>query len=383
MSKSVENKVKRQKIQKPPAKNKFWTVFFVLFNVVSVLAVVLMERNHGTDVNFADAVSVVWNNVGWFLCAIAMYFVSLQAEGAGYSNLVFTTTGKYRYGLGTRLSVVGRYYDNITPLATGGQPFQVYTLAKRGVPVGEATGIVLMKYFFRQLVIVPVAVAFMIFSPYRPAPLIIGLAIVGVVALTALPALLVFVGFSKGFGEKLLRGMLKLLTKIKIVKDYERAFNSLMEQVMVFRSSMTYLVKRKRIIFFQMLLAGVDIFAQISVPYLVYRAFGMTSASYLEITTLYVYCMFAVAIAPTPGTSGAAEAGFYSVFSVLITNGMVFWALITWRFVSFYVYIIAGIALHVRDFVYKYLYPNATTDLFSPAEWEDDGAVADETDRET
>ena len=115
-----------------------------------------------------------------------------------------------------------------------------------------------------------------------------------------------------------------------------------------------------------------DVAAQISAPYLVYRAFGMSDASYAQVVTMYIYTTLAVTIAPTPGTTGAAEASFYTVFSALITNGMVFWALITWRFVNFYVYLIAGIGLHTRDFFYKLMFPKATTDLYSSAEWEED-----------
>jgi uncharacterized protein (TIRG00374 family) len=266
---------------------------------------------------------------------------------------------------------VGKYYDNLTPLATGGQPFQVHTLIKRGVAAGEATGIVIIKYLVRQLVFNTASIAFLIFSPYRPTPLIIGLACFGSFCLIAIPLFLVFVGFSKGFGQKLLNGIVGLLAKIRIVKDRETAVADLNEQVGIYRSSLLYLFKKKRTLLFQLLVACVEVAIQFSAPYLVYRAFGMNAAGYFEITTLYVYCILAVSFVPTPGTAGAAEASFYTVFSAMITNGTVFWALITWRLITFYVHILAGVFLHVRDFIYKLLYPKATTDLFSPAEWDD------------
>ena len=49
----------------------------------------------------------------------------------------------------------------------------------------------------------------------------------------------------------------------------------------------------------------------------------------------------AVYFVPTPGNAGAAEGTFFVVFSAL-SSGYVFWAMLIWRFFSYYIYIILG-----------------------------------------
>lgn len=349
-------------VAKPPKKNKFWTLVFVAFNLIALGAVVLMEQNQGTNVDVSQAIYYVGRNIGWFILALGMYVLALQAEAAGYTDLVYSTTGKYRHSLGARLSIIGKYYDNITPLATGGQPFQVHTLTKRGLHAGTATSVVLIKYFVRQFVFILSTLSFLVFSPHRPEPLLIVLAILGLLLMVAIPVGLVFVGFNKRHGERVLAAIVKLAHKIRLVKDYDKTYSSFMTQVSEFRTSLIFLFKRKISLFLQLIVAAIEVFAQLSVPYLVYRAFGMYALDYYQITTLYVYCLLAVSFVPTPGTAGAAEASFYTVFGALITNGTTFWALLVWRFATYYVYLAVGLLLQAKDVLVKVFYPRARYD---------------------
>ena len=45
-----------------------------------------------------------------------------------------------------RLNMVTQFFNNITPFATGGQPFQIIYFSARGVKVRDATGIVLLNF---------------------------------------------------------------------------------------------------------------------------------------------------------------------------------------------------------------------------------------------
>ena len=52
----------------------------------------------------------------------------------------------------------------------------------------------------------------------------------------------------------------------------------------------------------------------------------------------------AISFIPTPGSSGAAEASFYLVFSIL-SGGFLFMGMLLWRFVSFYSIMLIGIVV--------------------------------------
>ena len=76
------------------------------------------------------------------------------------------------------------------------------------------------------------------------------------------------------------------------------------------------------------------------IPFFVLTAFG-GEVDFLPCFVTTVAVTSAVYFVPTPGNSGAAEGTFFVVFSAL-SSGYVFWAMLIWRFFSYYVYIILG-----------------------------------------
>ena len=82
------------------------------------------------------------------------------------------------------------------------------------------------------------------------------------------------------------------------------------------------------------------------IPFFVLTAFG-GAVDFLPCFVTTVAVTSAVYFVPTPGNSGAAEGAFYAVFSAL-SSGYVFWAMLVWRFFSYYVYILTGPIIYFR-----------------------------------
>ena len=66
--------------------------------------------------------------------------------------LIKSSTKKKRPFLAYKVAAIGRYYDYVTPFASGGQPFQIYYLTNRGVKASSAISIPLAKYIVQQIV---------------------------------------------------------------------------------------------------------------------------------------------------------------------------------------------------------------------------------------
>ena len=110
-----------------------------------------------------DSVKVSWLLFVFLMLAIVVLFDTFK-----YIYLIWVTTKKFRPFTSFKVGIVGRYYDSITPLATGGQPFQMYYLAKRDVPVGVASAIPLLRFFIGQIANMFVALAFFTFVTISP-----------------------------------------------------------------------------------------------------------------------------------------------------------------------------------------------------------------------
>ena len=339
--------------------NKIWFIIGILFNIIALTTVFIVEQGNGRGevILFSEVLEVFKENYQWVILAVVAYLIIMLGDGIAYLNLIHCTTRKYRLRLGVKLGIVGRYYDNITPLATGGQPFQIYTLTKSGIDVAKSSSIALSRYIIRQFIFTIVLIAVFIYTAVSGLPfeaeshtgetIVKVFAYIGIFFTCLLPVFFLLVSINKNLGHGIIKVVIKFLSKIRLVKNYEKTLNKTITEMDRFQASVKYVMKRKRTLFLQILLAIIETLVFTSIPYLVYRSFGCTGADWIAIASSYIYCLAAVTFFPTPGTAGAAEASFYVVFASFFTiagqGQYVFWALIMWRFFTYYIFILVGL----------------------------------------
>ena len=246
-----------------------------------------------------------------------------------------------------RQYILGRYYDNITPAAIGGQPFQIYYMRKHsGLPAGAATAIPMFGMVAGQIgFLIIAAVCFLIGSYTINNAALIGTACFGLIFYAFWPMI---VGLAmlmpKGMTE-LIGKVVKLLAKIHLVKDPKATTKKAEKEIASYTKSIRGITKCKGLSF-RVILCSVLFHLLVSmIPFFVLTAFG-GDMDLLPCFVTTVAVTSAVYFIPTPGNAGAAEGTFFVVFSALST-GYVFWAMLVWRFFSYYVYILMGIVLYL------------------------------------
>ena len=70
------------------------------------------------------------------------------------------------------------------------------------------------------------------------------------------------------------------------------------------------------------------------------------------IMTLNVYVSMTVTAVPTPGNCGALESAFLLILTS-VAESVLFWSVFSWRFLSYYTFIIIGVCIFVVDFIRK------------------------------
>ena len=88
-------------------------------------------------------------------------------------------------------------------------------------------------------------------------------------------------------------------------------------------------------------------------PFFAVRTFG-GDIGFIDAACMCIYIYAAITIVPTPGNSGAAEGSFYIIFSSLGTSG-VFWAMLVWRFLCYYSFIVIGLLVYAVKALKKIL----------------------------
>ncbi len=339
-------------------KKTLLSILFVLVNVIAILSVILMEFGGQGEVAPIGAVLDVFKeNYIYGVIALCLFIVAVLCEGMKRFVLLKASLRHPRvFGIATSSAIISRYYDYITPLGSGGQPIEIYYMRKKGVPGAIASGITIMCYAMGLFATVFLTLAMLFWKGFLGvSPTIKVLAIVGILFNMFIPLSILVFSIIPKVGEWLAKCVSKIMGFLHLTKDpvafKEKAVKSIKEYAdCIFYFFGKYSIATIAVFIFG-LLYNIAIY---SVPYFVIRLCGVPAESidYFEVLTLCLICYMAITIFPTPGNSGAAEISFYSIFSSYLSvlgSGFLFWGVMTWRFATYYLFIICGVLLMIIE----------------------------------
>ena len=342
----------RKLVPKKIFKKPFLIILFILINVAVITITAFSEFG-----NSANAVALSEVKINWlFLIPATLCFVvAITLEIHKYVLMMYEMSlDKAKFNrkrarkVARRTVLLGRYYDNITPAAVGGQPFQIYYMRKNSnLPNGVSTAIPLFGMISGQIGFIMIAVVcFLIGSLSINNAVLIGTACFGLLFYAFWPVVVMIATFMPKATTEIIGGFVKLLFKMHIVKNKKKAIEKTESEVNEYARSVRKILKTKGL-FIKTIVISVVFHVLISmIPFFVLTAFG-GNVDFLPCFVTTVAVTSAVYFVPTPGNAGAAEGTFYVVFSAL-SSGYIFWAMLVWRFFSYYIYIIMGPIIYFR-----------------------------------
>lgn len=345
----IDNK---QLIPKKMLKKPLLIVIFVLINVAVIAITAVSEFGNSENAVALSEVQLNW----WYLIPATLCFlVAVTLEIHKYVLMIKEMTperGKFdrkrARKLARRTVLLGRYYDNITPAAVGGQPFQIYYMRKNsGLPHGVSTSIPLFGMISGQIGFIMIAVLCFLFgSASIDNAVLIGTACFGLLFYAFWPVVVMIATFLPKATAEIIGLFVKFLAKIHLVKDKKKAIAKTEFEVTEYARAVRRILKTKGLALKCIVLSVLYHILVSMIPFFVLTAFG-GSVDFLPCFVTTVAVTSAVYFVPTPGNAGAAEGAFYVVFSAL-SSGYVFWAMLVWRFFSYYIYIIMGPIIYAR-----------------------------------
>lgn len=363
-----------------PKKKKFGWIFTVLLLVAIGLGVWAM---FGISREITDAgtthVSDLVRQSSWVFALVCLavvlcififdwfkYFVIISAvEGRGYGIRRYVISSRLGHSL--KVNLIGKFYDNVTPFAVGGQPMQIYYLHQRAnYSGGEASAVVLVKYFFNMTSMCLVSLLVMACNTHVLgaievdwARILIHVAAwVGIAVNMFLPLMVLFFVIFPKFATKLATFVIGIGFKIKIVKNKEEALAKALKTVTDFRAAFKLMAKKPKEFIALVLLCLAEDCLRFALPFFIMKMFNGLGADagfaeLIKVMALNVFVTQSVCIIPTPGNSGAIESIGTIAFTAVLTNtGVLGWSVLVWRFFVFYIYIIIGIGLAIEQFIY-------------------------------
>lgn len=356
-----ENQKVKDIHSKKSKKSRIITIILVLLINLGIVGFIVGRELSSKGGSGRSKLEISTLNPWFTIAAIAGFGLALFAEYMKYRRMILSSCGRLDRRGAFQVATYGKYADNVTPLGAGGQPFQIHFLHKRGYPGGASTSVTMNGFLSQQFAFIVIAIIVLIVGPstIEIPKEVLALRIVAYVGLgfySFMPLLiLAFAIFPKPI-TAIIMGILKLGYKMHIVKDYETIHEKLIKGMKEYTDLLKQAIRKPSFLIPTMFWAFVYQMSILCIPFFTIRAFGGTDSWwYIFVITINVY--LAITIIPTPGNSGAAESTFYIVFSVLET-GAVFWAMIFWRFLVYYSWIIIGLIVVVRTTVkntYKHM----------------------------
>ena len=335
----------------PARKSSASRLLFVAFIVFCLGAVALTAIDEFSNPS-GEKIPLSALNFNYLFAALAAFAGLVAAESVKYYFMIKSATGERHPGIAYNVAVLGKYYDNITPLGAGGQPFQIFYLRRHDIPTGYASAIPVAGFFGLQISFVLIALVCFILN-FRVTDLVALriAAYFGLLMYLLLPGVMLLFTFWPGPVGGAIMKLLRIGAKLHIIKDYDRTAEKVNASLSEYRESVLLMLKEKTL---PWIVLGCSLLYEallMSIPFFVLKAFG-GSASFFDTFTMSLYVYAAITCVPTPGNAGAAEGAFYTLFSSL-QPAYLFWGMLVWRFFSYYAMLILGVASIFAGYVRK------------------------------
>ena len=284
---------------------------------LGLLALTLYAVFHGEDLG---AVAEAIRDCDWRWLVPAAGCVLVFIGGESVIIRILLRSGGYHLSAKRcfLVSSVGFFFSAVTPSAGGGQPMQVYFLRRERVPVPVAAVTLMAVTITYKLVLVIVGLGTLaagwdfLRTHFDGVMFFFWLGLALTVGFTALLLILVF---HPHLARVAMDGGHRLLEKLHILRKKESRREKLLRAMERYHETAAYFRTHIGLMVLVLALTFVQRFALFTVPWLVYRALGLTGCSWLTLALLQALIAVAADMLPLPGGMGVTEMLFLAVFA--------------------------------------------------------------------
>ena len=314
----------------------------IILGLAVTILILLLIIFLTTDIN---AIKTAFSNIniGYLFAGIGLtllYFIL-----SPITTCILTKVKKCNIGMLDTFLIgnTEHFFNGITPFATGGQPFQVYSYSRLGVKASASTGILMMNFIIHMAVTNLFAILSIAIYPelINAVGNLLPMIIIGFTMNFLTFGFIILLACSKRVANFLVY-LLKLLGKIKFLSKFITpaipAFQKYCEDT---QSAFKELWKHKGATLLCFFVRAITMFVYYAITFYILRSFNI-GISYKDL--FFVICGTSFAITtcvfiPTPGGSGGIEFAFTSIFVFIasgITKDLGASGMLLWRILTYY-----------------------------------------------
>jgi uncharacterized protein (TIRG00374 family) len=276
----------------------------------------------------------------WLLDALKMLLLT-RAAGAGIT-----------YRLSLELTWINYFGSAITPMQSGGGPFQMYLMYHNGISVGKSVAITIIRTVLVMIILgMMIPFAIMMKGDVPELDWVARGFIFYVVFFILLTWLALVVSIVRpALVKRLSARIISLLRRVGLLKkEWEsRLLKLAVREIDAYTENVwAFLTTGRKYFACSAVVAFLQLLAQLSVMPCMIWALGMP-VRYPECVLVQATFLFLLYFIPTPGGSGAAEGGAALVFSMFVPWNVAGMLGVGWRMLTEYTGIALGALVAVR-----------------------------------
>ena len=190
-------------------------------------------------------------HLGWLLVVAILMCIFYLINAMNLTLFAKVYKKDYTLKQGIVNAMAGIFFNGITPMASGGQFYQVYAFNKQGIKATYSSSILLMIFIVYQSVLVVYTSIIMLLKFVYFSKLYSGffsLALIGFIINLVVISTLFLGAKSEKLQNFLSNNVVKILAKLHIVKSYEEVSSQIERKLENFRIELNLLQKNKPIL---------------------------------------------------------------------------------------------------------------------------------------
>ncbi len=315
----------------------------VLFSALTIFIIV---RVTGSGESWAGLFKV---DRRFLLAAGSLVVAGWILDAVRIRTLLRAIGGSLGFWSALRITLAGAFVACVTPFDTGGEPLQVYLLHRHGFGAGESTAVIAVKTLISSLARLFLVLMFPVWyfvgrrSWDLPRPVEVAL-FIGLVLYVSILALLgFFTLYPESVGAVLGRFLRnRLIHRVVPAKLADALPAKVRAGVVDFRAALNMFLRERRVdLTMTAALSLLGWAIAFFVPVLLLRGLGVDSPFAQTMGIAGVFYL-AAAYAPTPGSSGAAEATVALLFAPVVPLRLLGVFVLLWRTLTYYFTLLVG-----------------------------------------
>lgn len=321
--------------------SKIFQIILFAFSVGLLIYFCISDNNLIVLLQSVPSMNIFWLSGALICVLLGWVFDSLIIKTL--IDQAFDTDYGFKHAF--KVTMVGQYFNSVTPYAVAGQPMQFLALIRQGITSGIAISALVRKFLVYQTSITCYSLAVIIvkYSFFRSKIQdFMALAFIGFLYQAAIVVILILFTYCPNFTSRLIYGVVWLLNRFKIVKKPEETEKRVKDQLEFYIQNNKAMQGNRKLMLRVYLITFFQLTVMFSVPFFIYKAFRCPGAPIFNMIAAQSFVTMISSYTPLPGAAGAAEGSFLVIFQMFFSSSIIKQAMLLWRLITYYSCIIVG-----------------------------------------